>query len=78
MVPTSLCLLVFALVAQAWSVILVDPVTRHFVDEDHRIRIFHGVNAVYKIHPYVLNLPPSLCLNTAPCIVSEVRVTYFL
>jgi endoglycosylceramidase len=33
--------------------ISVDPSVRMFVDETGRTVIFHGVNAVYKIPPYI-------------------------
>jgi endoglycosylceramidase len=32
--------------------IRVDLATKHYVDDDNRVRIFHGVNAVYKTAPY--------------------------
>lgn len=35
------------------AAISVDTESRHFVDESNRVRIFHGVNVVYKIAPYV-------------------------
>jgi endoglycosylceramidase len=38
------------------SQIQVDPNTQQFVDEYGRVRIFHGVNVVYKIPPYLPNL----------------------
>jgi endoglycosylceramidase len=31
----------------------VDPSTQYFVDELGRVRLFHGVNAVYKVPPYI-------------------------
>ena len=36
--------------------IRVDPKTQYFIDEYGRVRIFHGVNVVYKIPPYVPDL----------------------
>ncbi|CAF0742966.1 unnamed protein product [Adineta ricciae] len=36
--------------------IQVDPATQHFVDEYGRVRIFHGVNVVYKLPPFLPNL----------------------
>ena len=36
--------------------IRVDPSTQHFIDEYGRVRIFHGVNVVYKVPPYLPNL----------------------
>lgn len=36
----------------ALSLIQIDPSTRQFVDEQGRVRIYHGVNAVYKIPPW--------------------------
>lgn len=38
------------------SRIQVDPQSQHFLDEYDRVRIFHGVNVVYKIPPYLPNL----------------------
>ena len=38
------------------SRIRVDPNTQHFVDEYGRVRIFHGVNVVYKLPPFLPNL----------------------
>jgi endoglycosylceramidase len=38
------------------SRIQVDPNTQQFIDEYGRVRIFHGVNVVYKIPPYLPNL----------------------
>lgn len=32
--------------------IKIDTTTHRFVDENHRIKIFHGMNAVYKIAPW--------------------------
>ena len=42
--------------ASQLSPIQVDPDTQHFIDEYGRVRIFHGVNVVYKIPPYLPNL----------------------
>ncbi|CAF2073205.1 unnamed protein product [Rotaria magnacalcarata] len=36
--------------------LLVDPDTQHFVDEFGRVRIFHGVNVVYKQPPFLPNM----------------------
>lgn len=36
--------------------IRVDPNSQHFVDEYGRVRIFHGVNVVYKLPPFLPNL----------------------
>jgi endoglycosylceramidase len=38
------------------SPIRVDPNTQQFIDEYGRVRIFHGVNVVYKVPPYVPDL----------------------
>lgn len=38
------------------SPIRVDPNTQHFVDEYGRVRIFHGVNVVYKVPPFLPDL----------------------
>jgi len=38
------------------SRIHVDPISQHFVDEYGRVRIFHGVNVVYKLPPFLPNL----------------------
>lgn len=35
----------------------VDPSTGHFIDQYGRVRIYHGVNVVYKVDPYY---PPVL------------------
>ncbi len=37
------------------SSIQVDPNTQQFIDEYGRVRIFHGVNVVYKVPPYLPN-----------------------
>lgn len=36
--------------------IQVDPDSQHFIDEYGRVRIFHGVNVVYKVPPFLPNL----------------------
>lgn len=38
------------------SRIQVDPDSQHFIDEYGRVRIFHGVNVVYKLPPFLPNL----------------------
>jgi len=38
------------------SRIEVDSISQQFIDEYGRVRIFHGVNVVYKIPPYLSNL----------------------
>ncbi|CAF4625970.1 unnamed protein product [Rotaria sp. Silwood1] len=38
------------------SRIKVDLNTQHFIDEYGRVRIFHGVNVVYKVPPYLPDL----------------------
>ncbi|CAF3794333.1 unnamed protein product [Adineta steineri] len=38
------------------SPIQIDPLTQHFIDEYGRVRIFHGVNVVYKLPPFLPNL----------------------
>jgi endoglycosylceramidase len=38
------------------SRIQVDPNSQQFIDEYGRVRIFHGVNVVYKIPPYLPDL----------------------
>ncbi len=38
------------------SRIKVDPNTQQFIDEYGRVRIFHGVNVVYKLPPFLPNL----------------------
>lgn len=35
------------------SKISINPETRQFVDESGRTILFHGVNAVYKVAPYI-------------------------
>eukprot|EP00761_Pharyngomonas_kirbyi_P010417 gb/GECH01010437.1/.p1 GENE.gb/GECH01010437.1/~~gb/GECH01010437.1/.p1 ORF type:complete len:543 (+),score=93.68 gb/GECH01010437.1/:1-1629(+) len=48
---TSLILLIsFLTIATAYF--SVDPDTQHIIDEYGRVRIFHGVNAIYKVPPY--------------------------
>lgn len=42
--------------ASQLSPIKVDPESQHFVDEYGRVRIFHGVNVVYKIPPFIPDL----------------------
>lgn len=41
------------------STVLVDPSSQHFITPDGRVLIMHGVNAVYKVPPYVP--PTSFC-----------------
>jgi endoglycosylceramidase len=36
----------------ASALIQVDPESQHFVDESGRLRLFRGVNAVYKLPPF--------------------------
>jgi endoglycosylceramidase len=40
------------LAGTVFCIIKVDPTTQLFVDEFGRVRIFHGVNAVYKVPPW--------------------------
>jgi endoglycosylceramidase len=55
---TALFALLLVLATLTWcKFIRVDPQTQHFIDEHGRTRIFHGVNAVYKVFPYY---PPIL------------------
>ena len=35
------------------NIIKINPTTNQFIDNNGRTRIFHGVNAVYKLPPYV-------------------------
>ena len=42
-----------ALVNSAMAKIAINPETRQFVDESGRSIIFHGVNVVYKVDPYI-------------------------
>ena len=54
MCSTALWLLVAAEASLAsLTRIRVDPVSQHFVDEAGRTRIFHGVNAVEKLPPFL-------------------------
>jgi len=46
-------ILVFLIFVQCNCFIKVDPKTQFMVDEFGRVRIFHGVNAVYKIPPWI-------------------------
>ncbi|GIQ87361.1 hypothetical protein KIPB_009386 [Kipferlia bialata] len=49
---TLLCVLL--LVSCVLGYIRVDPVTQRFYDEEDGAQIYmHGVNAVYKAHPYI-------------------------
>lgn len=41
------------MIEPALSKILVDSANRQFVDEAGRAVIFHGVNVVYKMDPYI-------------------------
>lgn len=41
------------LMEPALSKIMVDSANRQFVDESGRAVIFHGVNVVYKMDPYI-------------------------
>eukprot|EP01113_Clastostelium_recurvatum_P033949 TRINITY_DN4550_c0_g1_i1.p1 TRINITY_DN4550_c0_g1~~TRINITY_DN4550_c0_g1_i1.p1 ORF type:complete len:510 (-),score=124.90 TRINITY_DN4550_c0_g1_i1:11-1540(-) len=50
-----LCLLAM-LCKQASGVIKVDTSSQQLIDEEGRVRFFHGVNAVYKVFPWV---PPT-------------------
>ena len=43
----------FLCAASAAAFISVDPASHHFVGDDGRVRVFHGVNAVYKLPPYM-------------------------
>lgn len=48
------------------SRIAVDPQSGQFVDPEGRVRIFHGVNAVYKLEPWYPSngaFDPTLSLN---------------
>lgn len=45
-------MLVAALVHGVAGKMSVDPASQMFIDEQGRVRIFHGVNAVYKIDPW--------------------------
>lgn len=44
------------LISSSITIIQVNPDTQDFIDEYGRVRIFHGVNVVYKIPPYLPNL----------------------
>ncbi|CAF1626826.1 unnamed protein product, partial [Didymodactylos carnosus] len=44
------------IVKASLPLIQVDPKTQQFVDEYGRVRIFHGVNVVYKVPPYIPQL----------------------
>lgn len=45
-------IILFYLISFSAAFIKIDPESRHFLDESGRVRIFHGVNAVYKVPPY--------------------------
>lgn len=61
-----LACLVAAISADNVSVVSVDPTSQHFITPDGRVLIMHGVNAVYKVPPF---LPPtSFCdATTSMC-----------
>lgn len=42
-----------ALLEPVISRISINPETRQFVDESGRSVMFHGVNVVYKVDPYI-------------------------
>ena len=48
----SICTLVVAALVVALQAIKVDPENSLFLDQYNRYAIFHGVNAVYKTHPF--------------------------
>jgi len=48
-----LCLSSFLFAVKA--AVKVEPSTHFFVDEYSRIRIFHGVNAVYKVRTEIVD-----------------------
>eukprot|EP01036_Dinobryon_divergens_P030515 gene30515-39769_t len=49
----AIALLFLARLQRASATIKIDPVNKNFVDEYKRVRIFHGVNAVYKVAPWI-------------------------
>jgi endoglycosylceramidase len=53
MLNRVLALGVTALLEPVISRISVNPETRQFVDESGRSVLFHGVNVVYKVAPYI-------------------------
>ena len=48
----SIYLLVLVLLTGLTHCIRVDPSNSLFVDQYNRYTVFHGVNTVYKIHPF--------------------------
>ena len=46
-------LLAAAQAGEAASAISVDPASRMFIDAEGRSVLFHGVNVVYKVDPYI-------------------------
>jgi endoglycosylceramidase len=50
------CLFALEFISCQLPRIRVDPNSQHFVDEYGRVRIFHGVNVVYKLPPFLPNL----------------------
>ena len=49
-------LLALQVAVAAFPTIKVNPATHGFVDDQGRTRIFHGMNAVYKIFPWIPNV----------------------
>ncbi|EGC38983.1 hypothetical protein DICPUDRAFT_148335 [Dictyostelium purpureum] len=45
-------LLLFSLISNVFCIIKVNPSNQFFIDEYNRVRLFHGVNVVYKIPPF--------------------------
>lgn len=53
----SICLIVSIVhCSSVLPSIQIDPDSQHFIDEFGRVRIFHGVNVVYKQPPFLPNL----------------------
>lgn len=49
----AFCFFVIVLCAVSAADITIDSEMKHFVDASGRVRVFHGVNAVYKLHPFL-------------------------
>ena len=53
LVLTLVITLLHYAISSVQTVIKINPETNQFIDSFGRTRIFHGVNAVYKLPPYV-------------------------
>jgi endoglycosylceramidase len=63
----ALLLLAFWILSSLAKPIQVNPKNQFFVDDQGRVRIFHGVNAVYKVPPWIpqtTGFDPQLSLSS--------------